>query len=57
MLAGPFFDWAKNGRGWPSQTGFSPTIKKTVKPLITVIIKGCIFLIENSKVLMAIDNL
>ena len=24
-LAGPLFDWAKNGCDWPSQTGFSPT--------------------------------
>ena len=23
---GPFFDWAKNGCGWPGQMGFSPTL-------------------------------
>jgi hypothetical protein len=25
-MAGPLFDWAKNGCGWPSQMGFSPTL-------------------------------
>ena len=26
IMAGPLFGWAKNGCGWPSQTGFYPTL-------------------------------
>jgi len=26
ILAGLFFEWAENGCGWTSQTGFSPTL-------------------------------
>jgi hypothetical protein len=29
LMARPFFDWAKNGCGWPSQMGFYPTLIKT----------------------------